>query len=323
MSRVRVPSPAFRKKQIFILAKEGNEMASTTQKSAMTAPWESLPEIDLRQLIQLTDDTGIFQHAVYATPDPNHGYCIDDNARALIAALLYARLRGHDERVVPMQRYLAFLAYAWNDKTRAFRNFMGYDRHWLEDVGSQDSQGRTLWSLGMAIRFAPDDTVRELARDLIEKGLPAIEDMAFIRSWAFALIGLNEFLFHEPKHDYARRLRDDYARRLFDAYQLHATDDWPWWEDTVTYDNAKLCQALMECGRAMNRPDMFDAGMISLRWLLEKQTAPDGHLTIIGNNGMADTQRNTGSVRSTATRSLCDGARLLNGRAINRRFELG
>ena len=107
-----------------------------------------LPEIDLRHFLQLTDDTGMLQHAAYLTPDLDHGYCTDDNARALIAAVYHARFRGYDERTVPLQRYLSFLAHAYNRCTGRFRNFMSYDRRWLEDIGSEDSHARAIWSTG-------------------------------------------------------------------------------------------------------------------------------------------------------------------------------
>lgn len=249
------------------------------------APWPRLPEIDLRQVLTLTDDTGIFQHALYATPDPNHGYCIDDNARALIAALYYAELCDDGRLDVPLHRYLAFLTYAFNEDKKVFRNFMSYDRKWLEEIGSMDSQGRTIWALGYTVMLAPDEMVRGLARTYLEKGLPAIENLTFIRSWAFSLIGLDAFVSVEPEHGLARELRDRYAERLFKAWKDHATDDWPWWEDVVRYDNAKLCQAMLACGRSMNRQDMIDAGLRSLGWLIDQQTAEAGHLSIIGNDG--------------------------------------
>lgn len=248
-------------------------------------PWEPFPEIDLRQMLRMTDDTGMFQHATYAVPDPNHGYCIDDNARALIASLLHAHLRGYDEHVAPLQRYLAFLAYAFNEKQRTFRNFMGYDRRWLEEFGSQDSQGRAIWALGLAVQLAPNRNVRELAQNLFERGLVVVDRLEYIRSWAFVLIGLEAFLAAEPEHGRARQLRDIFAEKLFDAYRAHATDDWPWWEDTVTYDNAKLTHALLICGKSMRRPDMIDAALKSLRWLLDVQTTDAGHISIIGNHG--------------------------------------
>ncbi|WP_432797346.1 Gfo/Idh/MocA family protein [Poriferisphaera sp. WC338] len=244
-----------------------------------------LPEIDLRQLLALSDDTGIFQHALYSAPDPNHGYCIDDNARALIAAVLHAKLRGYDERIVPLQRYLTFLAYAYNEDTRAFRNFMGYDRHWLEDVGSTDSQGRTIWALGLTISQAPNQIIRELAEQIFFKSIHAVRNFTFIRSRGFSLHGLQAYLDYNPHHKEIQELRDQFAEDLYQAYKQHATDDWPWWEDTVTYDNAKLSHALLICGQAMKRQDMIDAGLASLHWLLKVQTAPDGHLSIIGNEG--------------------------------------
>ncbi|MEX0654985.1 MAG: Gfo/Idh/MocA family oxidoreductase [Phycisphaeraceae bacterium] len=246
--------------------------------------WEPFPEIDLRQLRALTDDTGIFQHAQYAVPDPHHGYCIDDNARALIAGLLHAELRGDDEQLVPLQRYLAFLVYAFNPDTRKFRNFMSYDRRWLEPVGSQDSQGRTIWALGIAAQTAPRDNLRGLASDLFCRALGSVEELTPLRSKTFALFGLDAYLHHEA-NPHAEALRDRFANDLFDAWQAHASDDWPWWEDTVTYDNAKLPHALMIAGQAMGRPEMIEAGLKALRWLLAVQTAPQGHLSIIGNQG--------------------------------------
>lgn len=249
--------------------------------------WEPFPEIDLRQLLRMSDDTGMFQHAIFGMPDPNHGYCIDDNARAVIAALHYAQLRGYDERVIPLHRYLTFLAYAFNEERLSFRNFMGYDRRWLEDEGSQDSQGRTVWALGIAVRLAPEEGIRELARNLMHKGLAAVQKFGHIRSWAFALLGLDEYLKQE-RDDNASQLRDRLAERLFAAHTAHATEEWPWWEDIVTYDNAKLCHALLVSGAAMGRSDMVDAALASLRWLIEVQTAEDeqgGHLSIIGNEG--------------------------------------
>jgi len=251
--------------------------------------WEPFPQIDLRQLIRMTDDTGIYQHAVHGVPDPNHGYCIDDNARALIAALLHAQLRGHDERTIPLTRFLAFLAYAYNSDTGKFRNFMGYDRHWLETEGSQDSQARTFWALGLTVQLAPTSDVRELAQNLFLRAFPAMPAFEHLRSWAFALIGLDKYLAFDPQHGQCLELRADLADRLFSRWQAHASDDWPWWDEVVTYDNAKLCHALLLSGAAMRRPDMADAGLKSLAWLLDQQTATDGdgrtHLSIIGNDG--------------------------------------
>ncbi len=242
------------------------------------------PEADLRHLIKMTDDTGIFQHALYSMPDPHHGYCIDDNARALITAVLHAQLAGYDERVVPLHRYLSFLHYAYNDQTGVFRNFMAYDRRWLEDVGSPDSQGRTLWALGTAAAKAPDNDTRDLALELLRKALPGVSTLIDLRAKAFTLVGLEDWLTVEIDH-HAAKLRDRYAQDLLDAFNQHAGDDWPWCEQIATYANAKLCHALILCGRSMRRDDMVTQGLASMRWLLDVQTAEQGHLSIIGNAG--------------------------------------
>ncbi len=273
-------------------------MTATTRSPAKLTPCDSsatpdtafsLPAIDVRQVLLMTDDTGMFQHAVYATPDPRHGYCIDDNARALIAALAHARLKGPEGTPLPMGRYLMFLAYAFNNDRRVFRNFMGYDRQWLEDEGSQDSQGRTIWALGLAVRDGPDAHMRDLAWDLIDRALPGLERIDSLRAWAFVVLGLSYVLEVKPEATRVRAMRDTFADRLMEFRERHAREDWPWWESVVTYDNAKLCHALVVAGRARDRPEMIDAGLTSLRWLLGVQTEDDSqgepYLSIIGNHG--------------------------------------
>ncbi|MEM1110034.1 MAG: hypothetical protein AAGH99_15220 [Planctomycetota bacterium] len=248
-----------------------------------------LPDIDLRHLKRLTDDTGIYQHAIFATPDANHGYCIDDNARALIAGLLYADLHGLDETATPLHTYLNFIAYAYNAETQQFRNFMAFDRSWLEDSGSHDSQGRNLWALGLTVKLGPTESICGLGRGLFAKALPALDGLTFIRSWAFSLLGIDAYLEAHPDDTACTAKFDDYANRLFRAYSDHAEDDWLWWEDEVTYDNAKLPHALLIAGRRLQRDDMTAAGLASLRWLLDQQLghSDEGtiHLSIIGNQG--------------------------------------
>lgn len=245
--------------------------------------WRQLPRIDLRHLLKMTDDTGLFQHALYSVPDPHHGYCIDDNARALLAALIHAELFGHDELVMPLHRYLMFMAYAYNEPAGVFRNFMSYDRRWLEDAGSPDSQGRAIWALGSVVKHAPDDDTRDLASELLRKALPGAGIFIDSRSKAFALLGLNDWLSVSLDDQATRALRDRYATDLLEAFRKHTGADWPWCEDLATYDNAKLCHALLVSGQSMCRGDMIEQGLKSLRWLLDVQRAADGHLSIIGN----------------------------------------
>ena len=244
-----------------------------------------LPPIDLRQLLRLTDDTGMFQHALHQLPDPNHGYCIDDNCRALIAAVYDGRLRGYDPERVPLERYLGFVAYAFNEKRGRFRNFMSYDRRWLEEVGSEDSHARTIWSLGVTVRWAPVESIRELADRLFIRGLAATEQFAFIRPWAYTVLGLSEYLAANPDHAEVRERLTALAGRLFERWREHASDDWPWWEDELTWGNAKLPHALLSAAEVLEDPAMRDAGLKALDWCMAVQTAEDGRLTVIGNDG--------------------------------------
>jgi len=239
-------------------------------------------------LLSLSDDTGMIQHATFATPDRVHGYCTDDNARAVIAAVMYGRLRGFAEVLVPLQVYLAFLAYAFDPKTGRFRNFMSYDRRWIEDVGSQDSHGRAIWGLSVAARLAPNESARSVAEQLIRQALPATEKFDSIRAWAFTLTGLDVYLAQPGEganRAQAAALRKKLAGKLFNAWERNAEDDWPWWEDELTYANAKLPHSLLVSGYGLGRDDMVAAGLRSLRWIMDVQMAEDGHLSIIGNRG--------------------------------------
>jgi len=254
-----------------------------------------LPEVDLRHLFVLTDDTGMLQHATHATPDLHHGYCTDDNARALIAAVKVAALPpetwvgnhgyAEDDLLVATQRYLAFLAYAYNPEAGRFRNFMQYDRTWLEEVGSEDSHARTVWALGKVVRLAPNDDTRDLAERLMHQAMPAAEGFAHLRPWAYSLLGVDEYLRAGEGRNLAERLRYALGQQLFARWNEHASPDWPWWEDSLTWGNAKLPHAMLTAALAEERPKMRDAALDALRWLLDVQTGESGQLSIVGNHG--------------------------------------
>jgi hypothetical protein len=257
---------------------------------------DALPEIDLRHLMVLSDDTGILQHATRGTPDLHHGYCTDDNARSLIATVKVLALPGslwedtptgasRNDVVVATQRYMAFLHYAFNPEAGRFRNFMLYDRSWLEEVGSEDSHARTIWGLGKAYRFPPNDGVKELAEDLLIRAIPATRDFEYLRPQAYTLLGLSEYLRARSDDQLARSIHDSAAEELMRLWRDNATDDWPWWEPWLTWGNAKLPHALLVAGMDLKREEMTEAALKSLRWMLEVQTGEDGQLSIIGNNG--------------------------------------
>ena len=245
---------------------------------------ESTPELNLSHLERLTDTTGILQHAIYATPDRHHGYCTDDNARALIAALsAYDVVR--DERVVPLVgRYLSFIHHAFNEPLKRFRNFMGYDRRWLEEVGSEDVHGRAIWALGHAVRYAPHDADSALARRLLDAAIEPIEAFTSPRSWAFAIIGLSDYLVKFGGDTHVRRVWQTLATRLHAQFVSNGSQDWPWCEDIVTYDNAKLPHALLLAGEGLNDGAMVRQGLVSLEWLIQQQLIND-RVYLIGCNG--------------------------------------
>ena len=242
------------------------------------------PLIDLRHLVRMTDDTGLFQHAKYHVPDAEHGYCIDDNARALIAAVLYEHLHRDGACAALLDRYLAFVVNALNPDG-AFRNFMGYDRRWLEEVGSPDSHARALWSLGVTIRYAKSERVVELAEVIFDRALSVTESYEHVHPIAYTLIAIHERLVGGDDHAYATQLQQTLANRLWTMWQANAVEDWPWPTDVLTWGNAKIPHALLIAGKALGREDMVDAALKSLRWCLDVQTTEDGHLSVIGNDG--------------------------------------
>lgn len=253
-------------------------------------PPREMPPIKLDHLLRLTDDVGILQHAKFAVPDRYHGYCTDDNARALIAVLMAQEATSE---ISPAGRslndlaclYLSFLHYAFNEQTGRFRNFMAYDRRWLEEVGSEDCHGRAVWGLGVAIGLSRSDHLVGAAMPIFEKALAAIEDFTSPRAWAFGLIGAQAYLNRFAGDSEVRRIRDRLAQRLYSMWTDHATPEWCWPEAYVTYENARIPQALISAGQALESREMVSAGLASLEWLARLQLDERGHFVPIGNRG--------------------------------------
>ncbi len=235
--------------------------------------------------VAMCDDTGLFQHAILGVPDRHHGYCVDDNARAL---LLCCHIGDHGHgalarRLAP--RFAAFVQHAWNPDCARFRNFMGYDRRWLEPQGSQDSHGRTLWALGECAARADDPLLAQWAARLFAQALHVVSAFASPRALAFTLIGLNGYCPAQPQDREAARLRLVLATRVHEQLADYASADWHWFEDRLSYDNARLCEALIVSGEGLGLRAMTQAGLTALRWLLTMQTAPEGHFRPVGSAG--------------------------------------
>lgn len=246
---------------------------------------ESLPEISLTHLFRMTDDTGIFQHAVYHVPDRFHGYCVDDVARALVVALLNYHLRN-DESTLPLADiYLSFMHHGFNREHGRFRNFMSYDRQWLEEIGSEDVHGRGIWALGIATALAPNGSTLALATRMFNEALKAAESLRSPRAWAFTMVGIHSYLRRFGGDTTIRRIRSDLAYRLYDMFKRNGDERWPWCEDIVTYANAKLPHALILSGQWIPDHEMLNQGLRSLSWLVDLQLADDGVVSVIGNSG--------------------------------------
>lgn len=248
-----------------------------------------LPALNTEYLWSMTDDTGMLQHAIFSVPNTREGYTTDDNARALIVSTLldengeFARI---DEHLKLSRRYLAFLWLAFHSDTGRFRNFLGYDRQWSEDVGSEDSHGRALWALGTVLGRSQDAGLRGAAGRLFESAVPAVLRFRSPRAWAFGILGVQAYLDWFPGDRAMQGIRNTLANRLLDIYEHSRSDSWHWFEKSLSYSNARLSQALVLAGWRSENKRMVAAGTESLQWLLSAQSWSDKEIFVpIGSNG--------------------------------------
>jgi len=251
---------------------------------------DQLPMLNTSHLLAMTDDTGMLQHAIFTVPNTREGYTTDDNARALIVSTRLSQTLGEDsnaEHASLSGRYLAFLWLAFNSDSGRFRNFLGYDRRWLEKVGSEDSHGRALWALGTVLGQSKDAGLRGAAGRLFEAAVPAALHFGSPRAWAFTVLGMQEYLASFPGDRTIQGHRNTLANRLLDIYERSATGTWKWFEKSLSYSNARLPQALILAGWRSNNKQMVAAGTEALQWLLAAQHRDRGEIFVpIGSNGV-------------------------------------
>jgi glycosyltransferase involved in cell wall biosynthesis len=268
------------------------------------------PDMQLGHFLSMCDDTGLFQHAVHSVPDRTHGYCVDDNARALLLACALNEPGEHPLSEILTGRFAAFVQHAWNSDTRRFRNFMGFNRTWLEDKGSEDSHGRTLWALGECARKDASRSRRRWAAALFAEALSTAETFRSPRASAFTLLGLDSYCAAAPDDRHARAIRHSLADRLMSALASVETPDWLWFEQGLAYDNARLPQALIVTGVATQTPGYVEAGLRSLRWLMTLQTTSMGHFRPVGTASFGELRKfprafDQQPVEVTATIAAC------------------
>jgi glycosyltransferase involved in cell wall biosynthesis len=247
-----------------------------------------LPPLRLDHIVRMSDGTGIFQHAIFNVPNFHEGYCTDDNARAYILCNLLDEIGGHPHKenlTAQTTNYLAFLAAALDYETGRFRNFMSHGRQWLEDAGSEDSHARALWALGTGVGRSRNEGHGRLSQQLFLRGLGVVEEFTSPRAWCFTLLGIHEFQGRFPGEVTTSALRKVLLGRLLALWEEYSTEHWPWFEASLSYDNARFCQALIQCGQAMPDEEALTIGLKSLRWLASIQTTQSGCFRPIGSNG--------------------------------------
>ena len=248
-----------------------------------------LPVLNTDHLLTMTDDTGMLQHAIFTVPNSSEGYTTDDNARALIVSTLLDE--GPDTGDGHLfsnlsHRYLAFLWLAFNHDTGRFRNFLSYDRRWLEENGSDDSHGRALWSVGNVLGHSRNAGLRGAAGRLFEAAVPATLAFTSPRAWAYCILGMQAYLDWFPGDRVIQGARNALANRLLDIYERTHSPSWRWFEKSLSYSNARLSQALILAGWRSDNQRMIEAGMDSLKWLVAEQHRDDAEIFVpIGSNG--------------------------------------
>jgi hypothetical protein len=241
--------------------------------------------LPLTAVERMSDGTGILQHGIHNIADRRHGYCIDDNARALILAVRRGRDAPEGSAAALASTYSAFLQHGWNEDRRRYRNFMSFERQWLEPVGSEDSNGRTLWALGYTAAHSPWKGIREWAKTLFEHSGRMMGALDACRARAFAALGAHAMLDRIPGHDLSLAMIRAAGACLMGSYDKARREGWDWFEPDLAYDNARLCEGLLKAGQALGDRQMIGVGLATLEWLVGVQTGPRGSFRPVGSNG--------------------------------------
>ncbi|MDZ4775763.1 MAG: glycosyltransferase family 4 protein [Alphaproteobacteria bacterium] len=258
-----------------------------TSRAHILAP-ARLPAINLAGVEGLTDGRGIMQHTVFGVADRAHGYCLDDAARALILANDVRALSGGEANpaLIRLARdYAAFVQHAWNGGDGCFRNFMSFEGRWLEERGSGDSFGRAVWAVGSTVQRGATPLLRQWAANLAGQIAPHVQHLEAPRSRALASLGLAGLVQGQAAPEVAGQTLHLFATDLAGRLDRTRTPDWVWFEDHLSYDNARLPEALIRASTTFGDGAMLDAGLQALAWLCNIQTAEEGWFRPVGSTG--------------------------------------
>jgi glycosyltransferase involved in cell wall biosynthesis len=242
-----------------------------------------LPDFSLEHINKLTDDTGIVQHAKYGIPNLKEGYCLDDNARALLMVTMEYYTRNSNESLNLMPIYLSYIHYMQNDDG-TFKNFLSYNRNYLDTVGSEDSFGRTIWALGYTICHSPNESYFYISLDIFNKSIPNFIHLKHIRGIANTIIGISYYLKHFPDDDSLKNILKTLSRKLVTIYNKNKSESWNWFEKILTYDNAIIPLSLFSAYEILNDNDTLQTA-VETSAFIEKITMQNNYLSPVGSNG--------------------------------------
>lgn len=245
-----------------------------------------LPEVKIDYLKTLTDDTGIYQHASYTVPNRKHGYTTDDNARGAMVAIDHWNIFGEDSALDLLRTYLSFLGSAIDTQDGRARNYLTFDRKWKREKRTEDAHGRLLWAAGTLIRKKPNASLVGYGNQLFQQAMEPVDEFTSPRAWAFSILGIRRYLDEFGGDRNAKRVGSDLADKMLEKFKENSSDDWVWPEDSVTYENARLPQALICWGDFSSNQEMMEWGLKSLHWLMDIQyDSSRGILSLIGTDG--------------------------------------
>ncbi len=242
-----------------------------------------LSEVKLDHLHLLSDDVGIIQHASYGIPDRHYGYSADDVGRALVVLCYLYQVEKREDLLQRITTYLSFLRHA-QTPTGHFHNFMSYDRRFLDEQGSEDTLGRVLWGLGSVVRCAPMPGMLALAQNMVDRSQGLMEELRAPRAKAYAICGLYDVLGRFDGASHCRRTIYRFARELVALYEANREDGWEWFEDVLTYGNAKISESLLRAYEVTSEPDFREVGLKTLEFLVKVQWNGD-YFDLVGNQG--------------------------------------
>lgn len=296
---------------------EGDQKRATPHSARpQSTPPARLPPINLTGVDGLTDDRGIMQHTVFGVADRAHGYCLDDAARALILMNEVRNLAGGESNAAltrPARNYAAFVQHAWNGDDGCFRNFMSFEGKWLEERGSGDSFGRAVWAIGSTLHRGATPMLRQWASSIAGQVAPHVRQLEAPRSRALASLGLARCVQSRADAGIERNTLRLFASDLQGRLETVRTADWVWFEDHLSYDNARLPEALIRAATTFGEKPMLDAGLQALDWLCGIQTADEGWFRPVGSTGFGARYENPSRfdqqpLEAAATIDACQAA---------------